>query len=265
MRIRFTNKTRCLRLLLTVFSMALFNCAEKEKLIDFPVAMEIEIRKHFYQKERQIGLFVKTVQEYECANYQIEYDYTHNAEQRIVDFKGIILPSSCLTAFGPATAFVNFGHMDENQHQVQFLIDQDYLITDFLIGKDKISIIYREDETDLIGFAEKTIYRLTDDYVWGYVLPKSAGHDVDTNDFFNALWKAGAKMQELSPGNYGFFRITGEDMIIFDQEVSHRATFPIICTYEGQFETLSQIADDFSHELIIVLCSAQGDYHRNQH
>ncbi len=259
------GKIYCFLILGILFSISLCGCVDKDDMIDFPVAMEIEIRELFHQNERQLALLMKTVQEYECANYQIEYDYAHQAEKRIVELKGIILPSMCLTAFGPATAFVNFGTMDQGRHEVHFLIDEDYLFTDFLISEDKINVFEKVDEIGLIGFVDKTVYKLSDDYVWGYVMPKTSGDYFDPKNFLDAIWEAGAKNQELSPGNYGFFRITEEEMIIFDHEISHYASFPIICTYEGQFEALSQIADDFAHEFVIVLYSAQGEYHRNQY
>lgn len=259
------TKVCCFRLFLIIFSIVLYGCVDKEDLVDFPVAMEIEIRELFHQNERQLGLLITTVQEYECSNYQIDYEYIYSAESRIIDFKGIILPSMCQTAFGPATAFVYFGNMDEGRHEVHFLINEDWLSTDFNIGKDKINVYEKVDEIGLISFVENTVYRLSEDYVWGFLMPKTSGDHLDPKEFMDALLKAGAKDQQLSPGNYGFFRVTGEDMIIFDHEVSYNATFPIICTYEGQFETLCQIADDFSHELVVVLYSAHGDYYRNQY
>ncbi len=265
MKTNIAKKLYNIRLLLTIISISIYGCVDKEDLIDFPVAMKIEIREMFQKNERQLGLLISTTQEYECLNYKVEYDYVYNAETRIVEFKGIMLPSMCMTAIGPATAFVNLGHMTDNTHEVQFVIGNDYLITDFLIGNDKINLKKKVDEIGLISFLEKSIYRLSDDYVWGDVIPKTSGHYFDPNVFLDALWDAGAKNRELDPGNYGFFRITDKEMIIFDHEISYNTSVPIVCTYEGKFEALRQIADDFAHEFVIVLYTAQGDYHRNQH
>lgn len=240
-------------------------CHEKETLVAFPVPLEIEIRELYHQKERQLGIMVKTLQEYECLNYGIEYEYTYNSDHRIIEFKSIFLPSMCITALGPAKSFIYFGVMEEGKHEAHFKINGGELITDFRVSKDKITVIVNEDYGNgLIGFTEKSIIRLSDDYIWGYLVPETSDEDFDYNVFLDHLRKAGAQKEEPGPGNYGFFRITDEEVIIFDHDNSYKPVIPFICTFDGEFESLKQIADMFSNECLIIIYSARGDYYRNQ-
>lgn len=240
-------------------------CSEKNDLYDLPVPLKVEVRELFLDQKRQPGLMVETFQDYECSNYVIDFEYTQTNENRLIDFKGILLPAMCLTAIGPATAFVYLNEMHESIHETHFLINDELLKTNFEVLQDQINVFVTNNErSGLIKFADKTITRLSNDYIWGHLTPVTDSSHPYYDDFFEKISQAGAKKENLEVGNYGFFRITDSEMIIFDHEKSYHTTLPFIFTYNGQFEPLKEIADSFSNVYIIDIYTANGDYYRNK-
>lgn len=251
--------------LMPVCLLFLSGCRKNDSLIDFPVALTLELREVFLNDARHTALFVSTVQEYECINYEIEFQYTQTTQHRHIAFTGIYVPSTCATAIGPATAYILLGEMDTDRHDVLFDIDKDLLKTAFDVDDSSIHVVVEEGETELLDFVEYTMKRLPEDYVWGYIIARSSANQNSFDDFFDKLWNTGALPQDLPPGNYGFFRITEDkEMILFSYDVSYCPDHFFICTTDNDFYKLQAVAESFSAHYVIVLFSARGDYYHNQ-
>ncbi len=251
--------------LIPVCLLFLNGCRKNDSLVDFPVALSLELREVFHDNARHTALFVSTVQEYECINYEIEYLYTKTIQHRYIEFTGIYLPSTCATAIGPATAHIVLGEMDADRHDVLFGIEKHIMKTTFDVDDSNIQVVVDEGETEFLDFVEYTLNRLPEDFVWGYVIARSSANQNSFDDFFDKFWNTGATHEDLPAGNYGFFRITEDkDMILFSYDVSYYPEHYFVCTFDDDFYKLQSVAESFSAYYIIVLFSARGDYYHNQ-
>ena len=244
--------------------LAFTGCQDDDESYMFPVSMEIELRELVVDAERQPGVFLSTLRDYECLNYEISYDYTHHGDQRRLVIEGISKPTMCITSIGPATALVPLGAMQTGEHIVEFAIGNDNISTSFDLDQDLLNISVLDGVSDYLKFAETQMHRLPDDYVWGSILPKTGGEQVDFSAFFKDLWSQGAEQQEPQPGNYGFFKVLEDETVFFDGSHEFSPKNPFFCIFPYEFELIQQISIQHADHFIIVLYNTAGASFRNQ-
>ncbi len=231
---------------------------------DFSGKLMVELREVFAGESRQMALFVVTLEEYPCTNFEIEYTYTSVAGRRMILFEGIGLSEACLTAFGPARAFIGLGEMQEGSHDVHMEINRETIITSFDLNEDLLKLSVLGGYSPYLDFYEKEMHRLSADHVWGYVHSKMPGAETDYADFFARLWQVQAEEELLPPGNYGFFRIGEGYFVLFDHINHYMPENPFVIKFDGDFQVLQQIALEFNDEYMVSFYSGKGDVFFNQ-
>ncbi len=247
-----------------VLNVLFLACQREPEMDDFSGKLMVELREVFNGEERQMALYVVTLEEYPCANFQIAYTYTHVAGRRMIIFEGIELSEACITAFGPARTFIGLGDMQEGSHDVHMEINRETIITSFEVKEDLLKMSVLGGYSPYLDFYEKVMHRLSAEHVWGYVHAKMPGAETDYSDFFAQLWQAQAEEETLPPGNYGFFRIGEEYFVLFDHIHHYMPENPIVIRFDGDFQVLREIALEFSEEYVIALYSGKGDVFLNQ-
>ncbi len=248
--------------LLLAFSLAA--CQKDEDMHDLSGPVMLELREYAPEGERKFGLYAETKEEYPCLNFLIDYDLTHTSEGRHLHFLGVKAPTVCLTALGPAKSFVDLGEMDDGLHQLQFMLNEEYSEVNLLVSEEVIEVNMVSAHPGSLMFSEREMYRLDDNYAWGYIHAKSTKPDKEMGVFFQDLWELGATEESLDPGNYGFFRITKDAWYFFEHMQQYQPQNPFVFQFDEQFDQLCTLADDYSAYFVIVLYDVQGHYHHNQ-
>ncbi len=261
------HKTENIRLTLILFlavASLFYACQKETEMDEFPGSLIVELRESFVNNERIPALYVVTQEEFPCANFYIDYTYSHADGQRKIRFNRLVLPGNCLTAFGRAKAFIELESMSEGIHPVYFEVNKNELLTEFHLDEDSLTVDMPLGKIGSILFAENIMYRLPDKYVWGYIHAKAPQSHNDYSQFFQQLLEAGAEEKHLEPGNYGFFRIDEESFVLFVHEMHFHPETPFVLLFDNDFEILTDIAYGLNDDFVIVLYSAKGDVYHNQ-
>lgn len=157
-----------------LLALGLAACQKDEEMHDLDGAVMIELREHAPEGQRMIGIYAETKDAYPCLNFLIDYTLAHIAEGRHLHFHGVKAPSICLTALGPARAFVDLGDMDGGLHQLQILLNEEYSEVNLLVSKTQVSVNIVSMEPGSLEFSEHEMLRLGDKHTWGYIHPKSS-------------------------------------------------------------------------------------------
>ncbi len=243
---------------------SLVACQKDDEIHDLSGMMLLELREHLVNGERQMALYAETREEYPCLNFYLEYSYTKDSDSRHIHFEGVRAPRVCLTAIGRAKAFLSLGEMEEGKHEVQFLINEEFLVSNFLVSEDVLEVKMISDSPEFLEFREKEMHRLGDNHAWGYIHPKSGDQEKEIETFMQELWDMGAIEESLDPANYGFFRITQEAWHFFDHLQEYKPQNPFVFLFDDGFEALTTLADNYSDHFVIVLYDTQGNYYHNQ-
>lgn len=82
-----------------------------------------DIEVEAIKQDSNIQIIAETILDFPCANYII--DYTIKQEQKRFDINFIKIPdiSACLTAFGPARAFIDLGKLKADSYYIDFKLN----------------------------------------------------------------------------------------------------------------------------------------------
>ncbi len=247
-----------------LLAISLAACQKDKDMHDLSGTVMLELRELAADGERKFGLYAETKEEYPCLNFLIDYDLTHTSDGTHLHLSGVKAPTVCLTALGPAKAFVDLGKMDDGLHQLQFMLNEEYSEVNLLVSKEVVMANMVTIHPVSLEFSEHEMYRLADNHAWGYIHAKSTKPDKEMGAFFQELWELGATEENPDPGNYGFFRITEGAWHYYDHMHQYQPQNPFVFQFDDAFEQLSDLADDYSAHYVIVLYDALGQYHHNQ-
>ncbi len=252
----------CISLLMVL---SLSACQKEDDMHDLSGVVMLELREVCVDGERLIALYAETREQYPCLNFFIDYEVTKELQQRSVHFKGLHVPKICLTAIGPAKAFIELGKMQKGQHPTDILLNEDHVKTFFHLSEDLLHVEIRSDNAESLEFVEYDMHRLSDAYHWGYMQVLQTEPDKNVEDFLEDLWDAGAQAVSLESGNYGFFRIQEDNIILFDDMHQRKVQNPLLFVFDGDIEVLTGLADDYSETLAISFSNPKGEHYHNQH
>ncbi len=252
-------------LLLLTATLLLSPACQKEEVDGFQGVVTLELREEFVGGIRHQQLYALTRDEYPCANFFIDYDYTHIAGHRRILFKGLELPGACITAFAPAKALIDLRSMDPGSHEVDLEINEDLLMTRFQMQDELLEVQVIDGHSDHLSLLESTMHRLGPDHHWGYIQDLSVGSENAYEAFFADLWGSGAVELFPEEGNYGFFRVCQESFALFVHQGHFYPQKPFVFSFDGDFDVLADIAKVFREQYVIVLFNGEGKSYHNQH
>jgi len=239
-------------------------CQKEDEMRDLSGVVMIELREVSVDAERKIALYAESREIYPCLNFFIDYEVSKLHSHTYVHFKGLQVPKICLTALGPAKALIHLGAMEPGKHPVDFLLNEDGLGTLFHVSEEHLQVETESGNAEYLEFLELEMHRLSDNRFWGYIQVLQTAPDKGTEAFLNDLWAAGAQPVSYDPGNYGFFRIKGDDTILFDGIHHRNVKNPLLFAFDGDVETLKEIADDYKENLAVSFSNPRGEHYHNQ-
>ncbi len=241
------------------------SCEKEDESDDFQGLIKLELRETFVQSQRHTMLFAMTRDEYPCANFVIDYDYSQMAGHRRVFFRGLKLTGLCVTAFAPARSLIDLGQMEEGSHGLSLQVNDDLMSTNLSVHGDLLDLkILEGEDNEHLHFVEKQVNRLGPQHHWGYVMNKTAGSEEGYDAFLEQLWSTGAVKLEPEEGNHGFFRVADGEMVLFVEQGYYVPERSFVFLYDDEFQNLTDIAEALREQFVIVFFNGAGDHYHNQ-
>ncbi|MFO7977213.1 MAG: hypothetical protein R6U64_01025 [Bacteroidales bacterium] len=240
-------------------------CRKQTDYDELPVPVAAQLHEVFHEQQRAVSIFFCTIEEYPCGNFQIIYSFEKDHGNLEVDFKGLYLPSICVTVIGPATGELILDDLEPGAWPVTFSYNQQELQAVVHLSKDEFRVEMTADNPELLIFRDMAINRVPSDYIWGSLRPLEESSDDQGELFFQQMASAGAQRPQLEDAHYGFFRVSDGEVWLdpYDEGPADKVqTF--VFSWTEDMQTLEQITSEFSASHEIQVFSARGDVMANQ-
>jgi hypothetical protein len=241
------------------------SCRKDEHFNEMPLPLVVEIHEVFQNNSRHIKFRFLTQEEYPCSNFELVYYFFENNTHREIFFRGIRIPSTCITSIGPATAAFVFYNMGSRNFDLDFVYGKNKKKANITIAENEFRLDIQDTFEDFLIFPDKKITRVPDNYFWGYITPVGEANEQAADDFMKQVLEAGGVDPELEEGHYGFFRIHGGNIYSDPYNLSdHFNRKCFLFQWQEAFEILEEIAKSYGHILEIQIFSPGGHDFNNQ-
>src|SRR5690606_6850524 len=160
----------------------------------------------------------KTEKIYPCMNYQLVTTSAFEDNTHILEFKGVEVPSICLTALGPARYVYKVEPDDNGQYALRFING---------MLKDRASLTISDTRIDIqlesqhvVGVARETTMRVPPNTYWGTIGYHTASSTGQVEEFLQEMEEGGITFSEQTPGHYYYYEIDESGEMIVDEASS---------------------------------------------
>ncbi|KAA3634772.1 MAG: hypothetical protein DWQ02_10890 [Bacteroidetes bacterium] len=209
------------------------------------------IKKEFYLDiaedlgpESRITEFkVRTIEDSECLNGTIDFDYSHIGNRLTVLLNEVVIPDDCIPGIAPSTADVTAGELASGFYLFHFDLRNTVKNNGTLVVEDNRYLLELETEEGVI-LLHKEVFRVPENTLWGYVAYNDVNQQPDAESILDQIRFYGM-VPALEHGYYGFFTINNSDPGI---EISNvvQANFisPFIMNYDGDWAYMKGLVED---------------------
>ncbi len=241
-----------LKLLTGLMSLLFIASSCKEDKLGDPIIVS-NIKKEFYLDiteilspgQRTTQFKVQTIENGECLNGTIDFDFTHIGNRLTILLNEVISPDDCIPGIAPSTADVTAGALNAGFYLFHFDLRNTVKNNGTLIVEDNRYLLELETEEGVI-LLHKEIFRVPQNSVWGYIAYPEKSQETDANYIYDQLSFYGID-PDLEKGYYGFFTINStEPGIELNNTPDMQFHKPFIFSYDGDWNYIKAIAEDLS-------------------
>lgn len=193
---------------------------DPEIIVTFPPEFTVDLyeRRDTDSGAPVFGLWVESIAEFDCGNYQIEYSVAVSDGAIAVQLLEVRKPDTCQGEPGPARAFIPIGF--PNNGGYTFTLTLGLVIA----NQGVLSVENGHYELSLpnaqgIDFQNRILETIPEHYVWGFALAP-AEPDLPVADQFIAGLKPLTDEPGLPPGYYGYFTVSGTGQYFFHKSIA---------------------------------------------
>ncbi len=211
--------------------------------------------------KRTFQLHCQTEEIYPCYNYGISNTFSVFSERIEIKLDGILVPDICLTALGPARAFLDLETLSEGTYGISILINNSQSTGSLIVDPE-----YYELNLDIkrqVDLKFDRLNRVPENTIWGRVNYHKSSTEQLAEAFFDSLKVIGAEYRAYRPGDYGYFRIDSDGNKLPPEYPGQKYVKPFIFEYTGEMSDLRtllknyrQLYDDL---LTISLNTSKGE------
>ena len=243
-----------------------YNTPEEEP--DIIVTLEPEFTVDLFEHRNatdgapEFGLWVESMVEFECGNFQIEAITTVDGSAISVELSEIHEPDSCLGAPGPARGFLPIGSLADGAYTFRLALNAVIVNEGILTvqnGHYELSLPNQQG----IDFQNRVLETLPNGYLWGFV-DTPAEQDLPVADQFVQNLKTLTEAPLLPAGFYSYFTVSGTGQYYFHRSIApagqHRPFLRRLSTSPDAIRNLLQgYRNDMTQPLSIRCLSTQGE------
>jgi hypothetical protein len=224
----------------------------KEDKLGDPIVVS-NINKEFYldlteslgPDQRITHFHVKTIEDGQCLNGEIGFDFTRLGNRLKLSVTDVIIPEDCIPGEAPAYADVTGGYLESKFYVFNFDLRNTVINNGSLIVEDNRYLLNLETEEGVI-LLHKEIFRVPQNTFWGYLAYEDPAYESQATEIFDNFSGKG-EMPELELGYYGYFTInlTPEGVEITDV-VDSAFRKPFIFSYDGNWNEIKELANELT-------------------
>ncbi|MEO1410346.1 MAG: hypothetical protein AAFW73_10730 [Bacteroidota bacterium] len=203
-------------------------------------------------EERDLLLGIKSVQEFDCENYELNSSVNLTNDEFIrVTVTDLIQPDDCVPGQSPALGQAQVGPLNEKEYLLNFsIVHQISNAGQLIVHPDYYRLSFNE-SVNGVSVAQPTLRRIPQQSVWGYL-------DYDARDLLVAenLLRDMEELLEFTyatPGNYGYFTLSDSNQVILTSET------PTTLTRQTFLLQLRGTVDELQDKVEEVYCPQYRD------
>jgi len=165
-----------------------------------------------------LGLWVESLQVYDCPGYRIVFEIQKNGTQISIDLLKVEAPTNCIGSPTPVRQFVPIGQLSAGVYDLHLTLGKTLLNEGKLtVETDRFSLDFAQPQ----GFEIQnyTAYNVPDALLWGYVLITNEAANTAAQSFISDI-KTITTDHGLAPGFYSYFTVAGSGQIFFHSSIT---------------------------------------------
>lgn len=211
----------------------------------------IDIWEKLEPGKRSFQLKIETIEEENCLNYSIDFDFQKTGYSLEVSLNDILVPADCQPGDATAKALVNTGMLSPGYYDLLIGLRNTVLNEgQVLVSGDRYFL--KSDKENGIIFLHKELMRVPEKAIWGYVVFEEGQDEQIAGDFIADLKEISTE-GNYNNGYYGYFTISNSAEKI---SVTDRPSTFNIKSFIFQFE-------EDKEQLISLLTNYREDHPDN--
>jgi len=201
-----------------IISFVLFNsCSDstspKDDVEQIDSKILINLHEGLSSQGRNLILDCSTEKIYPCYNFGIINNVVKGNDFFKIKFSGIVIPSICFTALGPARCLIKLGQLTEGNYSLSLEVNGQLIFAQLTVSKNVYKIDYQQNP--YFVFNNPEILCIPDNLIWGVIDYYDDSLSVVADSFLDSLQILGAQTVQLEQGNYGYFKVDSLNNLIF--------------------------------------------------
>lgn len=206
-------------------------CKVAEQSPDFIFTGEPEFTVDLYAERaaddgsERLGFWVESTKDFPAQGYGIAHSISLNGRQLTVIINGIVAPDSLQGLAAPARGFIPLPALADGEYSVDFKLADAVTNQGSLQIASGVFTLKMPDPQGLI-FDQRILLHIPDGTIWGIAHTPEEPQQPIAMQFIQAL-KGITSENNLPPGFYGYFTVTGTGDFYFHKSVApaHDATY----------------------------------------
>ena len=238
-----------------------YGCEKDHNIENINSDIIITLWENLENSGRSFELKCETEEEYPCCNYSILNDFSINYKSISINFKKISKPEVCLTAFGPAKAYLNFGYLANDTYDLEIKVINRKSYGKLTVTDNYYSIdLYYQKKIQLTQY---TLNRIPQNTIWGTIEYYTNTSSNLAQSFIDSLQILGATSKTYNSGEYGYFNINSSGSIEPPQNHGYYLIKPYIFEYRNNMDSLKTLVSNYGinygDSLSIILYNDKGE------
>lgn len=191
------------------------------------------------------GIWIESIENYDCADPQIEASATVVGDLISVSILGVKMPSPCVADSVKARRFLAIGQISDGTYKFRLALGP----VDAIVNEGTIAVsegLYTLTLTNVQGIdiQEYVLRRIPESMVWGYASTPDATAQ-GAADQFLAQVKNVSSESLLPPGFYGYFTISGTNQLSLHKSIAPNAPSESFVRKFDNFTLLQNVITQF--------------------
>ena len=192
---------------------------------------------------RVLQLIIETIEDEDCTNYTIDYNYLPSSSKFDISILDIVPPADCNEGQAPARTIVDLGRPSAGFHE----LDIDLKNTVFSYGQISVAEnsykVNMEEEKGII-FLRRELLRVPENTIWGYIGVQDVS-DIQIADSFVAEINDKGLQRTYDSGYYGYYNINLDGQVNMDTNFESENLKTFILEYDGADIDLEELAQTY--------------------
>lgn len=235
--------TRMKQIITILIALVLFGCEKNDvslegNAIDSKIA--IETREVLEPGNRRITFLCKTERIYPCVNFPLHSDKESSESSLAITFTSVEQTDLCLTALGPATAWIDAGPWPNGEYDIEFNNAR-------LANKGKLIVTDSDIELRFphqrgISIVREVTKRIPEKTYWGVIGYHDKASETLVNEFIQKFKELGADFANQVPGHYFYYEIDATGKRVYDTSKSgYWFAIPFVFQFHGDESELKKL------------------------